>query len=124
MHKKLVVEKVERKDRQLYLINDHPPFSLEEARPKDHMLVDSDHLSFIYILETDEDFIYVAIPYEFWRDVKQALAEEAAVVLKSGGLELELTSFKEELTYLIENIDGNANYGEQMEQAVKEIFLT
>jgi hypothetical protein len=124
MHKKLVVEKVERKDRQLYLINDHPPFSLEEARPKDHMLVDSDHLSFIYILETDEDFIYVAIPYEFWSDVKQALAEEAAVVLKSGELELELTSFKEELTYLIENIDGNANYGEQMEQAVKEIFLT
>jgi Family of unknown function (UPF0738) len=124
MHKKLVVEKVERKDRQLYLINDHPPFSLKEARPKDYMLVDSDHLSFIYILETDEEFIYVAIPYEFWSDVKQALAEEAAVVLKSGELELELTSFKEELTYLIENIDGNANYGEQMEQAVKEIFLT
>ncbi|BDG34820.1 UPF0738 family protein [Saccharococcus caldoxylosilyticus] len=124
MRKKLVIEKVERKDRRLYLINDHPPFSLEEARPKGHMLVDSDHLSFIYILETDEDFIYVAIPYEFWNDVKQALAEEAAVVLKSGELELELTSFKEELTYLIENIDGNANYGEQMEQAVKEIFLT
>jgi hypothetical protein len=124
MRKKLVVEKVERKDRQLYFINDHSPFSLEEARPKDHMLVDSDHLSFIYILETDEDFIYVAIPYEFWSDVKQALAEEAVVVLKSGELELELTSFKEELTYLIENIDGNANYGEQMEQAVKEIFLT
>lgn len=124
MRKKLVIEKVERKDRRLYLINDHPPFSLEEARPKGHMLVDSDHLSFIYILETDEDFIYVAIPYEFWNDVKQALAEEAAVVLKSGEMELELTSFKEELTYLIENIDGNANYGEQMEQAVKEIFLT
>jgi hypothetical protein len=124
MRKKLVVEKVERKGRRLYLINDHPPFPLEEARPKDHMLVDSDHLSFIYILETDEDFIYVAIPYEFWSDVKHALAEEAAVVLKSGELEFELTSFKEELTYLIENIDGNANYGEQMEQAVKEIFLT
>ncbi|NUK28787.1 hypothetical protein HT574_01365 [Parageobacillus sp. VR-IP] len=124
MRKKLVIEKAERKDRRLYLINDHPSFLLEEARPKGHMLVDSDHLSFIYILETDEDFIYVAIPYEFWNDVKQALAEEAAVVLKSGELEFELTSFKEELTYLIENIDGNANYGEQMEQAVKEIFLT
>jgi hypothetical protein len=124
MRKKLVIEKVERKDGQLYLINDHPPFSLKEAKPKGHMLVDSDHLSFIYILETDEDFIYVAIPYECWNDVKQALAGEAAVVLKSEELELELTSFKEELTYLIENIDGNANYGERMEQAVKEIFLT
>jgi hypothetical protein len=124
MRKKLVVEKAEKRDERLWLICDHPPFSLEQARPKNHMLVDSDNIAFIYILETDEDFIYVAIPYQFWMDIKQVLTDGVPIFLQSGTIELELTNFKEELTYLIENIDGNANYGEQMEQAVKEIFLT
>ena len=88
------------------------------------MLVDSDNIAFIYILETEEDFIYVAIPYELWPDMKRVLTEDIPIFLQSGTVELELTNFKEELAYLIENIDGNANYGEQMEQAVKEIFLT
>jgi hypothetical protein len=124
MRKMLVVEKVEKRDERLSLISDHPPFSLEQAKPKNHMLVDSDKIAFIYILETDEDFIYVVIPYQFWTDIKQVLTDNIPIFLQSGTIELELTNFKEELTYLIENIDGNANYGEQMEQAVKEIFLT
>lgn len=124
MRKKLMVEKIEKRNERLWLISDHPSFLLEHAKPKNHMLVDSDNIAFIYILETEEDFIYVAIPYELWPDMKRVLTEDIPVFLQSGAVELELTNFKEELAYLIENIEGNANYGEQMEQAVKEIFLT
>lgn len=124
MRKKLMVEKIEKRNERLWLISNDSPFSLEHAKPKNHMLVDSDNIAFIYILETEEDFIYVTIPYEHWTDMKQVLTESIPVFLQSGTAELELTNFKEELAYLIENIDGNANYGEQMEQTVKEIFLT
>ena len=37
--------------------------------------------------------------------------------------ELELNGFHDELGYLIENIKDNANYGEEMEERVKRIFL-
>jgi hypothetical protein len=122
--RKITIEKTEKNDQQLWLISDEPSFSLEGAKPKHYMLADSDHVAFVYILEVDDEFAYVVIPQSLWGELKAVLNHQLRVFLQSGTVRLELTGFKEELTYLIENIEGNANYGEEMEKAVKDIFLT
>ena len=87
------------------------------------MLVDSDALAFVYILETDDRFLYVIIPKQWWPELKAAFAEGEPIWLESEGMALELEQFGEELAYLLENIRDNANYGETFEQAVQEVFF-
>ncbi|MEH7508774.1 hypothetical protein [Priestia megaterium] len=36
---------------------------------------------------------------------------------------IELSAVKEELSYLISNIEGNVNYGDEMVARVEEVFL-
>jgi hypothetical protein len=124
MRKKITIVQIEKRDGQMWLIGEEPSFAFDDAEPKRYMLADSDGLSFIYILEAADEFIYVTIPQPLWREMKEALHQPSPVFLQCGGRELELSSFQEELAYLIENIEGNANYGEEMEKAVKEAFLT
>ncbi|KPC98746.1 hypothetical protein LR69_03081 [Geobacillus sp. BCO2] len=91
--------------------------------PKRHMLVDSDALAFAYILETDDRFLYVMIPKPWWPELKAALDAKEPVWLRCGERTLELEQFHDELSYLLENIRGNANYGEALEQAVQDVFF-
>lgn len=94
-----------------------------ERKPAGHMLTDSDHFAFVYILEQDESFEYVILNEGIWSDLKAALDAGLPVFLHIGNTELELNGFHDELGYLIENIKDNANYGEEMEERVKRIFL-
>jgi len=123
MRKTITISRTEKRGDQLWLVSESPSFSLEEAIPKRYMLVNSDEQAFVYILEQGDEFIYVSIPKRCWQGIKEVLAKPLAVWLQAGN-ELELIGFSEELAYLIENIEGNANYGEEMEKAVKETFLT
>ncbi len=87
------------------------------------MLVDSDGLAFIYILENDTAFYYVTFEQSTWPYLKKLLVTNKSLILDLGNEKsIELTSMFEELTFLTENIDGNSNYGEVMEKAVKEVF--
>ena len=87
------------------------------------MLVDSDNLSFIYLLEKDDHYTYIAIPDTVWNDIKNVITlNPIPVVLTNGSEEIQLTQFREELTYLIENIKGNSNYGEMMVSKVEVVF--
>ncbi|MGP4082444.1 hypothetical protein ACTWQL_21370 [Pseudalkalibacillus sp. R45] len=91
--------------------------------PSGQVLVDSDSLSFIYILETTDSFIYVSFPKEQWNGLKTVITEEKDAFLKLSNHELlNLKGLKGELEYLIENISGNANYGNEMMKSVEEIF--
>ncbi len=45
------------------------------------------------------------------------------VLLEAGDQTIELAGLHEELEYLLENIKDNANYGEEMEEKVKRVFL-
>lgn len=92
--------------------------------PKRHMLVDSDALAFVYILETEDRFLYVMVPKPWWPELKAALDAKEPVWLRCGERTLELEQFHDELSYLLENIRGNANYGEALERAVQEMFFT
>jgi hypothetical protein len=98
---------------------------LIEWKDSERMLVDSDGLSFIYVLENNEGFIYIAIDSTHWADVKKAMTNNSDAVIKnSSGETLKLQSFNKEMEYLTENIKGNANYGQKMEDEVVKIFGT
>ncbi|AMX83244.1 hypothetical protein GS3922_05865 [Geobacillus subterraneus] len=123
MNNKVTVERAERKDGRLWLHVDDVPVPLANVTPKRHMLVDSDGLAFVYILETADRFLYVIIPRQWWPELKAAFAKEETIWLESGGTAVELEQFGEELAYLLENIRGNANYGETLERSVQEVFF-
>ncbi|MCZ0756149.1 hypothetical protein [Anoxybacillus sp. J5B_2022] len=124
MRKTITITDVKKRDEQLWLLSEAPSFSLEGAIPKRYMLVDSVERSFVYIVEQADEFVYVSIPQPCWREIKEVLTQPLTVFLQAGTVELELAGFQEELAYLIGNIEGNANYGEEMEKAVKDTFLT
>jgi hypothetical protein len=92
------------------------------------MLVDSDHLALIYILENDTDFIYVAIGNDHWINLSEAIEKELEVELQikttNNDLhKIELENITAEFAYLKDNIADNANYGEEMVNKFSEVFL-
>jgi hypothetical protein len=96
--------------------------SLNNYKASGQMLVDSDGLSFVYLLEKEEDYTYIVIPNTVWNELKTALTEQLPVYLSNQGERLLLNQFHEELSYLIENIKGNSNYGEKMVNEVEAVF--
>ncbi|AST90623.1 UPF0738 family protein [Sutcliffiella cohnii] len=123
MQKRIEIKETLVNSQQLQLLADEVAFSLEEVQASNQMLVDSDQLSFIYKLETATEFVYVSISHSFWSAIKNAVEEKKAIVLVVGKIALLLTQFAEELQYLVENIKDNANYGEDMEKKVTEVFF-
>lgn len=122
MQKRIEITHTSWNEEQLLLQADSVSFSLEQVAASNKMLVDSDNLSFIYILETPSEFIYVSLKDTYWQNVKKAMEEKKAIVLVVDKVALLLTNIEEELGYLIENIKDNANYGEEMEKRVNDIF--
>ncbi|MBG9769767.1 hypothetical protein [Bacillus vallismortis] len=94
-----------------------------ERKPSGQMLVDSDNFAFVYILELADSFEYAIIKEHMWPELKQAHAQRIPVVLEAGDKSIELAGLHDELEYLLENIKDNVNYGEEMEDKVKSVFL-
>ncbi len=87
------------------------------------MLVDSDELAFIYVLEDDEKLYYLFFQEHTWNMLKRIRDEEKELSLRlNEKVIIQLKSVCAELDFLTENIDGNGNYGEKMELAVKRVF--
>ncbi|WP_100404833.1 UPF0738 family protein [Bacillus solitudinis] len=125
MLKKLHVTLIE-KQNEGYMVKTEETLVSEQAKALkagERMLVDSEGLAFIYILEDHSEFIYLTFPIETWSTLHQAHQEriKMAFLLRDEST-IELTGIYQELDFLLENIDGNGNYGEAMEAAVKEIF--
>jgi hypothetical protein len=95
----------------------------EQLKAKGQMLADSDQLAFIYILESPDEFVYAGLPHTIWTKLKEAKEKDLPVILQINENEIELTDIVPELNYLLENIKGNANYGEEMENKVVELFF-
>ncbi|MBS4188895.1 hypothetical protein KHA94_01505 [Bacillus sp. FJAT-49705] len=96
--------------------------SIKDLKPMEQMLVDSDNLSFIYITDQNDDYTYVSIPDIIWVQLKRAIDLNMSVFLSNRHERIHLPGFIEELSYLIENIKGNSNYGETMVEKVESIF--
>lgn len=87
------------------------------------MLVDSDQLSFIYIVDKEGGYQYVTIPEGAWSVIQRGLQAglETFLTTNNGG-KLKLEGFQGEMDYLIANITGNSNYGEEMVAKVEQVF--
>jgi hypothetical protein len=122
MSEKLVIHRVSVNNQKEIQMEVDQQISLNQYRASGQMLVDSDGLSFVYLLEKEEDYTYIVIPNTVWKELKIALTEQLPVYLSKQGERLLLNQFHEELSYLIENIKGNSNYGEKMVNEVEAIF--
>ncbi|MCL7749140.1 hypothetical protein [Halalkalibacter alkaliphilus] len=123
--KKLEVSKiVVEKDQYTAIMQGEIDVELAETlQAGGRMLVDSDGLAFIYILEDESAFYYVNFSQETWPQLREVLSQSATLALRlNKEIEIELSSIVEELSFLTDNIEGNSNYGEEMEKAVQEIF--
>ncbi|MBO1578093.1 hypothetical protein [Bacillus sp. XF8] len=123
MQNKIQVKSVEERENALIFCAENTEIQVEELTARNHVLVDSDHLSFLYILENESAFIYVSIPHTCWEAMHSAMKNDKAMFVRVNNTEIELEQLKEEVEYLIENIEGNANYGEELVTAVEKVFL-
>ncbi|OIK11160.1 hypothetical protein BIV60_18580 [Bacillus sp. MUM 116] len=108
------------------IIENQIVFTVNEAihhlQPAEQILVDSDNLSFIYLMEDKEEYAYIAFPEETWEFLKTAVENKLSVYLSFNDQQIELPQFTEELEYIISNIKGNGNYGDEMVTKVEENF--
>ncbi|CAM4091992.1 hypothetical protein BAMA_17450 [Bacillus manliponensis] len=123
MQNKIQVKSVEKKENALIFCAENTELRVEELSTRDHVLVDSDNLAFLYILENETSFIYVSIPHTCWEEMHEAMKNDMTMFVRVNEVELELSAMKEEVEYLVENIEGNANYGEELVNEVEKVFL-
>ncbi|MFK9095306.1 hypothetical protein [Bacillus salipaludis] len=96
--------------------------SINGLVPGGQILVDSDQSSFIYIMEDQEDYTYIVLPEHIWPFLKDANEEKKPIWLSYNEEQIELINFHDELEYVISNIKGNSNYGDDMVKKVEGIF--
>lgn len=122
MREKIQVEKVIRNEENEVILLVNNDFPVSEIIATGQMLVDSSELAFVYIVEKNESFIYVKLGQNTWPNLKEGLENNSQFKLSNGEETLELPNLREELMYLIDNIKGNSNYGEEMVTKVEECF--
>lgn len=122
MSNKLVINTVSVNNQSELQMEVDQQISLNNYKASGQMLVDSDGLSFVYLLEKEEGYTYIVLPNSVWGELKTALTEQLPVYLSNQSERLLLNQFHEELSYLIENIKGNSNYGEKMVNEVEAVF--
>lgn len=123
MQKKIDIKSVEQQKQALIFYAENTTVNANTLQPREHVLVDSDQLAFLYILESEQEYVYVSIPHTLWSALKEGLDENREAVAVINGVQVPLIQLKEEIGYLVENIEGNANYGEELVKKVEEIFL-
>jgi hypothetical protein len=95
---------------------------LSKMEPSGQILVDSDQLAFVYLADLGGEYAYITIPDDTWTILKEALDLNVEAYVLNEQSRLHLQGLKEEMNYLIENIKGNSNYGEEMVGKVESIF--
>ncbi|PSL50906.1 hypothetical protein B0H94_102183 [Salsuginibacillus halophilus] len=115
------VDKVEYENGTYYMYTkEGTEEEIQQLQPTERLLTDSNDLAFVYIMDGD-GFIQVRLPESVWPQIEKSRAERVPFVFAAAP-EVELTGFHEELDFLLHNIPGNNNYGEEMEQAVTAAF--
>ena len=106
----------------LYLHTDQTDL-IQGTTAAGQIIADSDQYAFVYLAENEEEYVYLYLEESIWPELKKALQEKAKVIAKSVDHSLELDQFTEELDYLVGNIEGNGNYGDEMVKKVENVFL-
>src|SRR5690606_36504126 len=124
MQKRIEIRHFNYSNNKLELKAEQTEFDTTGLSASGQMLVDSDSLAFIYKLENEQEFIYVSLNSDLWPSLKNIIAEKQQVFLHlDDNHEIELIDIIPELEYLLQNIQGNANYGEEMVELVEKTFL-
>lgn len=92
------------------------------AKPTGQVLVDSDAFAFIYIVEENEQYSYLTFGEAVWPNLVELLEKEQNPSIEMNGELVELEGFYDELTYLLFNIEGNSNYGDEFVERVEKAF--
>ena len=90
--------------------------------PSGKMITDSEKLSFVYLLEVEEGYRQLHFTQAMWPFMVDVLKLDADPILSWQDKGMTLAGFKDELTMLIYNIEGNDNYGEAFSTAVEQAF--
>lgn len=124
--KRLEIKAIKETDDMILLeLNEELFIDAEKSfKAAQRMLADSDRLSFIYLLEDEEDtFVYVSIGKDLWPELAEKIkTKEPFFVQLTNTNIIELEGFYEELNYLLDNIKDNSNYGEEMVLTVEKCF--
>lgn len=118
---RLFVEKgIKENGETLFTIEDLK--GLETIHPVGRMITNSEEMSFVYLIDGEKQFNQLHFNEQTWPLLESALQAERDPYIKIGSETIQLTNFVEELSMLIENIQGNDNYGDQFVQTVESIF--
>ncbi len=120
MRKKIHINETELTNGTLYL---HTLDSIDTLQEVGQLIADSEAFAFVYLLEDSEEYVYVYLEESTWTSLKELLTNKDKVYLKNNENHLELKHFYDELDYLISNIEGNGNYGEEMVSKVESVFI-
>ncbi|MBT2258214.1 MULTISPECIES: hypothetical protein [Priestia] len=123
MHNRIDITTCVMKSNELHLKADPIETKIEQLEDTKQMLVDSDNMSFVYVVDINDQFMYVGLSDNIWANLKHVLHKDMKVFLEINKKVIELSAVKEELSYLISNIEGNVNYGDEMVARVEEVFL-
>ncbi|MEK1831529.1 hypothetical protein AAAC51_29535 [Priestia megaterium] len=122
MHNRIDITTCVMKSNELHLKADPIETEIEQLEDTKQMLVDSDNMSFVYVVDINDQFMYVGLSDNIWANLKHVLHKDMKVFLEINKKVIELSAVKEELSYLISNIEGNVNYGDEMVARVEEVF--
>jgi Family of unknown function (UPF0738) len=122
MRKKIAFQKATIENETLILHTDQSEL-LKNTEAAGQVIVDSDQFAFVYLAENPDEYVYLYLEENIWNDLKVALKEKMTIAAKADGVTLVLEGLQEELEYLVSNIEGNGNYGEEMVQKVESVFL-
>jgi len=121
MKKRITIEKAYITEEKLMLETNE---TITELVPGEQILVDSDHYSFIYLMEDMDDYTYIILHEQIWPLLKTAEEKKLPVWITFNEEQKELNNFHDEFNYVLTNIKGNSNYGKEMVTKVESIFLT
>ncbi|MGF2615371.1 hypothetical protein FZC84_18455 [Rossellomorea vietnamensis] len=122
MRKNIYLTRAELLEEKL-ILHSSERFSEQHLKPAGQVIVDSDNYSFVYLAESDEDYVLLHIQEGCWTALKEGFKQNIPVVANLGETTFELEGLHHELDYLIENIEGNSNYGDEMVKKVESVFL-
>ncbi|MEH7094037.1 hypothetical protein [Neobacillus vireti] len=121
MKKKIIIQTADLTDSELILETNEP---INGLIPGEQILVDSDNSAFIYLMEDQEDYTYIVLSEDLWSYLKTANERRLSVLVRSNKQQIELINFHDELEYILSNIKGNSNYGDELVTKVEEFFLS
>jgi hypothetical protein len=121
MKRKIIIQTAILTENELILETDE---FINGLIPGEQILVDSDNSAFIYLMEDQNDYTYIVLSENLWPYLKTANEKKLPLLVKSNQEQIELISFLDELEYILSNIKGNSNYGDELVTKVEEFFLS